>query len=336
MCTRPTSRRICWVRATPVARSSVGVDENAPLEWRAPSHETSRAGGLGPHRHGSIGCSATSVTAAGTGSEPIGRAGHPAGGHRDRSRRGTAAAFDLARRGKIRAAADDREHRPAARSRTRSTSSTARMRLKYMPSLFAAEAQLRRHAADPGDPHLGHQFQRPQSRLCRRHPDLRADRQQQHQRRAALGHGLARGDQGHRHALRPVLRRLSGQLDGRRAADHHAHAGQVRGDGQADRGIPDLRHTTTRTAPTSPRTAPARSAARSGASPSSWPPTARRASASRWPSSPTARRPAGTSGTIPALTKNGTGAQRRRRRRPAAQHHGQLQAQGRRSTSPTG
>ena len=96
--------------------------------------------------------------------------------------------------------------------------------VKYLPSLLLRKRNYGDTQPTLGDPHLGHQFQRPHPRLCRRHPDLGADLQQQHQWRAALGPRLAGGDQGPRHALRPLLRRLARQLDRRRAADHHAHA----------------------------------------------------------------------------------------------------------------
>ena len=104
----------------------------------------------------------------------------------------------------------------------------------------AAQTQRRRQPDGAGDAHLGSQLECAHAGLCRRHPALGADRQQQHQRHAALGHDRAGGDPAHRLPLRPVLGGLSGQLHGRRAAVHHADAGEVRGDRQAVGIVPDL------------------------------------------------------------------------------------------------
>ena len=235
----------------------------------------------------------------------------------------------------LRAAADHREHRPAQDRRHHQHHRFGR-RGEVPAEPAAAEAQLRRHAADAGDPHLGHQLQRPQPGLCRRHPDLGADLQQQHQRRAALGSGLAGGDQGRRLPLRPLLRRLAGQLDGRRAADHHPHARQARSDAQADRGAADIRllqhlrhlhdlqqrrhdRQQGRAAVLLPRRQP-----RGELQPAARLRDQRRRLRGRH------------AGHHPGADQDRHGGQRRRRRRAAAQHHGQLQAQARRSTSPTG
>jgi len=63
--------------------------------------------------------------------------------------------------------------------------------LKYMPSLFVRKRNYGDTQPTLATPHLGDQFERAHPRLCRRHPDLGPHRQQQHQRCAALGHGLA-------------------------------------------------------------------------------------------------------------------------------------------------
>ena len=168
-------------------------------------------------------------------------------------------------------------------------------------------------------------------------PHLGADLQQQHQRRAALGPGVAGGDQGRRLPLRPVLGRLARQLDRRRAADHHAHARQARGDAEADRGAADLRLLQHLRHAISPPTPPARSAARSGGF-SFFLAANREESFSQPLAFVTngAAFAAGTQGTIPATDQDRHRRQRGRRGRAAAQHHGQLQAQARRSISTTG
>ena len=86
------------------------------------------------------------------------------------------------------------------------------------------EAQQRRHAGDDGHARVGRELERAQPDLRRRRAAHRAHRQQQHDRRSALGARRARRDRAHRHDVRPLLRRVRRQLDGRRHGDHDAPA----------------------------------------------------------------------------------------------------------------
>jgi hypothetical protein len=112
--------------------------------------------------------------------------------------------------------------------------------VKYMPSLYAAQAQRRRQPDGPGLARVGAQLQCAHAGLRGRYPAIGADRQQQHVRHPALGHDRARRDQTRRFSVRPVRGGLSRQFDGRRAEFHDAHAGQVRGDRQAVGVVPDI------------------------------------------------------------------------------------------------
>ena len=92
-----------------------------------------------------------------------------------------------------------------------------------------AQAPYRRHPGAARHPHLGRRRQRAQPDLRRRRAALGADRQQQQQRLAALGDGLARRDRAGRRPLRPVRRRLSRQFDRRRRQSDDAPAGRPGG-----------------------------------------------------------------------------------------------------------
>ncbi len=113
--------------------------------------------------------------------------------------------------------------------------------VKYFPQPLRAQAQQRRSASGAGHADVGPQLQRAQPGLRRRHPALGADRQQQHQLRAALGPGLAGGNLAHRFPLRSLRRGLSRKLGRRRAPHHDEDAGQVDRRRIADRVVPDFR-----------------------------------------------------------------------------------------------
>ena len=107
--------------------------------------------------------------------------------------------------------------------------------VKYMPSLFVRKRNNGDTQARAADPHLG-LLLRAQPRLRRRPAAHRAHRQRQHHGAAALGPRRAGGNRARRLSLRPVLGAISRQLDGRRAEDHDAHAGEARSHRQGDDG----------------------------------------------------------------------------------------------------
>ena len=94
--------------------------------------------------------------------------------------------------------------------------------VKYMPSVFLRKRNNGDTQATMATRVWGVSSSARSPDLRRRRAAHGAHREQQHHRRSAMGTRLAGGNRAHRHDVRPVLRRVRRQLDGRRHGDHDA------------------------------------------------------------------------------------------------------------------
>ena len=96
------------------------------------------------------------------------------------------------------------------------------------PQRVDPSAAHRRHPVADHQPHLRGRRLGPDAALCGRHPDLRPDRQQQHQRLAEVGPDHARRRRPGRRAERPLRGGLPRQLGGQRHRVYDPHAQPAR------------------------------------------------------------------------------------------------------------